>query len=186
MAKKLFLIIASILCILALTACAAVPAAAPANTASPAVSQQSAAPAPTTPTPTVTASPTPASVSPSASVEASASPSESASDDLGFTLENIIKEDSLNRNYQNTPVTGETIKVTIVRNTLTFDVTLDKNIKPEDFTADMQAKYKQDLQNQIDMLSQEYDGLIDCTFIYNLSNKSGTKLMSLTQDFKAQ
>ena len=185
MAKKLFLSIASILCILALTACAAVPAAAPANTASPALSQSTAS-ASATPSPTATATPEPASVSPSASAETSASPSESASDDPGYTLENIIKEDSLNRNYQNTPVPGETIKVTIVRNTLTFDVTLDKNIKPEEFTADMQAKYKQDLQNQIDMLSQEYDGLIDCTFIYNLSNKSGTKLMSLTQDFKAQ
>ncbi|MEI6101004.1 MAG: hypothetical protein WCP73_04110 [Eubacteriales bacterium] len=184
MTKKILLVILSVLCAASLAACSATPAnksaSATASSTLAAVSPSAAATASTPSTQTASAS-----TSASASDVSAASPAGS-DEDPGYTLENIIKEDSLNKNYQNTPVPGESIEVTIVRNTLTFNVTLDKNIKPEDFTADLQAKYKLDLQNQIDMLSQEYDGLMDCTFVYNLMNKSGTQLMSLTQVFKYQ
>lgn len=184
MVKKCILVIILAICAAVLSACAATPAPAPAATAS-----QTASPVKTE---AATISPAPApsateSVLPSASESsASADASASGTDDLGITLENIIKEDSLNKNYQSSmmKVPGEDIKATIEGNTLTFNVTLDKNIKPADFTDDMKAKYTKDLQNQINILAGQYDGLIDCTFIYNLMSKDGTKLMTLTQDYK--
>ncbi len=178
MAKRYMLVLISIICIVTFTACAAIPAQATAAQPAAPASQSTAASA--SPAPSA-ASTKPASATP----EASASTTSSESEDPGFDLENIINEDSLNKNYQSfMKVPGENIEATIVHNTLTFMVTLDKDIKKADFTADMQTKHQQDLQNQIDILAEQYDGLIDCTFIYNLMSKSGEMLMSITQEYK--
>ena len=120
------------------------------------------------------------------SASGSASPDRTLTDE-GITIGAIIKEDSLNKNLANFETlkkAGETIEATIEGNTLTFYVTLDKDIS--NFTPDLQAKYTAEMKSLIDTLDEEYDGFPDTTFIYNLMNKSGDTLMTLTQEYIEQ
>lgn len=177
MSKKIMLIFLSVVCIAVLTACASVPANASA----------------------ATSSVQPAAVSPSATLSdvQSEPPAPDAADadnaeavslnDAGITLEDIIKEGSLNKNLANDDsmkFPGENIEAAIEGNTLTFYVTLDQDIKEPDLTPELKKKYTAEMKSLIDTLDEQYEGFPDCTFVYILRNNSGDILMKLTQDYK--
>jgi hypothetical protein len=178
MLKKTITIINSVICLAVLTACASSPVSAqtPAVSSMPAVS------------PSVSAS-APQSEATSANASAAASGPDTPLTDAGITLEDIIKEDSLNKNLANfdsLKFPGESIEAAIQGNTLTFFVTLDQDMEETDLTQDMKDQYTSELISLINTLDEEYEGFPDCTFVYNLMSQSGDTLLTLTQDYMEQ
>lgn len=190
MTKKVLLAIASLTCIAALTACSAQPAKTSSVGAAVALESQPAKPS-STPIQTATSA---LSDEPSSSLPAGATKKPSAQPDSSAgapaesgSIEQVIDADDVNQRYASDLKTeGEDIKVTIQSDTLTFNVKLDQDIKPADFTADMQSQYEEDMNRQIQTIISEYPNIPNCAFVYNLTNQSGEVLMNQTQFYQAE
>jgi hypothetical protein len=188
MTKRILLAIVTVFCVAALSACSSAPASTTPVQGSVALETPASATPIQTATSTVSASPS-KSAKPSSTSKASSKAAEdtSTSDGSGVSISQMIKEDSVNKDYQGSLKTdGEDIKVSIDGDTFTFNVTPDQDVKPADFTSEMQSQYKDDMNKQIQTIISEYPDIPDCIFAYNLVNHSGETLLNLTQYFKAE
>lgn len=196
MTKRTLLAIVTASCIALLTACSAQPAQPSSVGASVSLQTESASPSAsdTASSAIVTDSDSPspsesakATKKPSTDSNASGSGSSASSGASGSSVGQVIKADDVNQQYASSLKTdGEDIKVTIQEDTFTFNVTLDQDIKPADFTNDMKSQYMNDMNKQIQTIISEYPNIPDCMFAYNLMNHSGEVLMKQTQFYQAE
>ena len=191
MTKRILLAVVISFGIALLTACSGEPAQTSAVAASVALESPSAVTSSTpiqTATPEASASPSKSAKPDSAGEDGSEPAKEtSAPDGSGVSIAQIINQDSVNQEYTSSlKMEGEDISVSIEEDTFTFNVTLDQDIKPADFTADMQSQYKQDMNRQIQTIISEYPDIPDCVFVYNLMNHSGESLMQLSQYYTVE
>lgn len=189
MTKKILLVIVAVIFMAALTACSQQPANPSAVAATVALNSQTSAAA-TLASPSITPSPS-KSAPPASSVKATQKPSASSAPTSSRTsdmsIDQVINADEVNQKYASSlKIAGEEIKVTVENDTFTFFVTLDQDIKPADFTPDMQKQYKDDMNMQIQTILSEYPNTPDCIFAYSLTNHSGEALLQLTQYYTAE
>jgi hypothetical protein len=168
--KKVILVIVSLVCVAALTACASSPAqpsvVAAASASQPAAASQSAAPAP-------------ASSAATASASTQAAPSATA---LG--LEQIAA--AINQTNAAGDASGNKITAAVSGNTLTMTETLNQDMSPSSFPSSMQTTYNAVLQSTIDQMAIQDPAMPSCTWVMIIQNKSGEQLVKVTADYTAK
>lgn len=134
-----------------------------------------------------------AAASPAASDLAVASPQVSvsvATDAASKTVDKIIDVNALNSVFAadtKLAENGEQMIVGASGNTLTYNLTFNKNIGISDLPADFKTTMDTTLQDAINQAVKLYPGLPSCTFVYNVINGiSGQTLLTVSKEYSAQ
>lgn len=185
--KKVLFISLIAICIVSLAACAA--AAQPSGSVAEASASGSAAASPSDSglpaafaSAESSATPVMADVSPEVSVSV-------ASEAIAETVDKIIDINALNSVFaadDKLAENGEQMVVGVSGNTLTYNLTFDRDIGTADLPADFQTTMESSLQGAIDSASKLYPDLPSCTFVYNVINGvTGQTLLTVSKEYKA-
>lgn len=112
-----------------------------------------------------------------------------ASGEIVKTVDKIIDVNALNSVFASDPKleeNGEQMVVGVSGNTLTYNLTFDKDIKIADLPADFKTTMETTLKDAIDQAANLYPDLPSCTFVYNVINGvTGQTMLTVSKDYTA-